>query len=148
MKTEQPIDAYTSACSGEPSTVSEARFPAWRAWWPLPMIRNYSEDASLTRLFLRIAAQPDLAVVDDDGYRTTVSCSLGRLSFWSENRYYAWAHSGTWEPAFGSAAEWRDAMPSRGAVRAMRRAIEGLAPEPNQELRAAVARLFATGSQP
>jgi hypothetical protein len=23
MKTEQPIDAYTSACSGEPSTVSE-----------------------------------------------------------------------------------------------------------------------------
>jgi hypothetical protein len=119
-----------------------------RAWWPFPLLRNYSEDASLTRLFLRIAAQPDLVVIDEDGYRMTVSCSLGRLSFWIENRYYAWANSGTWAPAFGFAASWRDAMPSRGAVRTMRRAVERLTPEPNQELRAAVARLCDTGSQP
>ncbi|UCV00276.1 hypothetical protein [Acidovorax radicis] len=52
----------------------------------------------------------------------TVRCARGDLRFWSSNAYYAWASDGGLT-AEGQTISWSNEMPSRYAVRAMRKAV-------------------------
>ena len=91
-------------------------------FWPFPLLRNYRASPDLSQLFLDFAAAPDLTLVSAGPYRMTVSCARGELQFWSANAYYAWAKDGSWT-AEGKTVSWSDEMPSRYAVRAMRKAV-------------------------
>lgn len=102
-------------------------------FWPFPILRNNRTSSSLSRLFLEFAAAADLEVVKTESHHTVVRCSRGELRFWSANAYYAWANVGELL-VDGREISWQDEMPSRYAVRSMRKAIERVRfPVPSRE---------------
>lgn len=92
-------------------------------FWPFPLLRNNGTSPGLSKLFMEFAAAPDLHICRQESHHIVVACSKGELRFWSANRYYAWASEGSLTAA-GKTVAWQDEMPSRYAVRAMRKAIE------------------------
>lgn len=92
-------------------------------FWPFPLLRNYGTSHDLSKLFMEFAEAPDLHICRQEPHHIVVACSKGELRFWSANRYYAWANEGSLTAA-GKTIAWRDEMPSRYAMRAMRKAIE------------------------
>lgn len=102
-------------------------------FWPFPIIRNHSTSSSLSRLFMEFAAASDFEVVKTESHHTVVRCSRGELRFWTANAYYAWACTGELS-VDGKHISWKEEMPSRYAVRAMRKAIERVRfPVPSRE---------------
>jgi hypothetical protein len=93
-------------------------------FWPFPLIRNYMTDDALSVLFEQFAADPSLEVLSEEAYRIKLRGRLGVLEFWNANRWYAWASNGTFHPVGKTDNHmiWADVMPSRWAVRRMRKA--------------------------
>ena len=91
--------------------------------WPFPLLRNYPTSESLSSIFLEVA-NSKLEVLDTIRGRTTIRCPLGKITFWSDNPYYAWASEGSIVYPSGKVVRWRNIMPSRWAVRQMVRAID------------------------
>ena len=93
-------------------------------WWPLPIVRNYKTSSELTELFLDFLNCPELSVSSESTqYHIIVECSLGKLTFWGENRYYAYGSPGEYIANDGTIFPWKDEMPSRYAIRKMARKI-------------------------
>jgi hypothetical protein len=89
---------------------------------------QYPRDDRISDLFMLIARQPDAKIVPLRGliggtvYEVRIETPLGTLQFWNANRWYAWAHEGSFISATGEANMlWKDAMPNRRAIRAMRK---------------------------
>lgn len=95
--------------------------------WPFPIIRIYSTDAMLTELFLSFS-RTDFEVVKNGTYDLHLRGPMGEINCWNANRWYAWAVKGTFKPADATEASilWNDRLPSRWAVRQMRRAVEAI----------------------
>jgi hypothetical protein len=93
--------------------------------WPFPLLRNYATDRVLTELFFRFA-KSEFRIVFDDPYTLKLKSNLGELNIWNSNRYYAWAMEGVFTPAIAELSKitWKDRLPSRAAVRQLRKAIE------------------------
>jgi hypothetical protein len=91
-------------------------------FWPFPILRNYSTSNALTDLFLRFAGSPEVQFERIDNFYIKATCSAGTLVIWDENRWYAWAQTGVFTNAHGESVKWSNAMPSRYAVKKMRKA--------------------------
>jgi hypothetical protein len=93
--------------------------------------RSYRSDERVTEAFLLMAESPDLDVTPEDSgvgdipYYVIVSSPIGELRFWNANQWYAWANQGEFKSATAPEQnfKWRGVMPSRQAVRKMRRRI-------------------------
>ncbi len=94
--------------------------------WPFPIYRQHPTNEHLSEVFLKFAAAPDLKVSRLGEYEVQLRCSLGTLTCWSSNEYYAWAHRGSLFVPEQGVYPWRDEMPSRWAVRKMVRRIQQL----------------------
>lgn len=100
-------------------------------FWPFPLQRNHKSEETVTDLFLRIASRADLVVTEDrsllsgECYTLIVQSALGTLKFWNQNKFYAWASSGSFDSSEGEDLNiaWKDVMPSRWAARQMWRAV-------------------------
>jgi hypothetical protein len=95
--------------------------------WPFPMLRNYATDAMLTELFLSFA-RTKFSIVKNGTYELHLRGPMGEIKCWNANRWYAWAGQGAFTPtdAKEAAILWKDRMPSRAAVRTMRKAVEAV----------------------
>lgn len=91
--------------------------------WPFPLLRTCGSDPAVSRLFLRMAADPTLRIAASDHYYLTVEGEAGKLQFWCANAYYAWAQDGVYTRPDGAVERWAHRMPSRYAVRKMREAL-------------------------
>ena len=98
-----------------------------KKFWPFPLIRNNPTSAALDRIFLAFALAADLRIVRVEPHRIVVTCHLGELRFWSANAYYAWASEGHYFARGATEKEfWANEMPSRYAVRKMRKSLDAL----------------------
>lgn len=96
-------------------------------FWPFPLIRTYKTSRDASAVFQRFIDAPDLCVLEKSEYWTTVSCSLGKLRFWSAGEYYAYGSKGAAESHTSSKSfGWWDVMPSRLVVRRMAKRINQL----------------------
>lgn len=120
QESEQPEVSKADFARAVPS---EGAKTALRVW-PFPLLRNYQTSDALTELFFAFAARDDLKVAKPDAHYMTLTCSMGRLTFWDANRWYAWASEGVFSTDGGGDQRWSGEMPSRAAVRAMRQAID------------------------
>jgi len=74
----------------------------------------YKKSKGVNELFKKLLAQPDLKVKEVTQYWTTLHCSLGRVVFWNENKYYGWASEGKFYPfGFDEGMSWYKEMPGR-----------------------------------
>lgn len=101
----------------------KAAHTAGLKFWPFPLLCNYASDKAVTALFLDFARSSDLELAAQDRHYLNLKCAIGSIRFWNANRYYAWAQDGCFESAAGGKHYWRDEMPSRYAMREMRRAL-------------------------
>lgn len=92
-------------------------------FWPFPIVRNYEENACLTALFLMFAKSKNLKIIARDRHYIVVKTEHGTLKFWSANMFYAWASDGEYQAIDGRRQKWFSVMPSRYAVRVMRKAL-------------------------
>jgi len=87
--------------------------------------QNYATDAVVTELFHSFA-RTAFEVVRNGPYELHLRGPMGEIKCWNANRWYAWASEGTFTPADAKEAAilWKHRMPSRAAVRRMRKAVE------------------------
>jgi len=89
-------------------------------FWPFPVMRNYGSSPGVDALFDRVLNDSEVEITNNDGYYTTLSCSFGTLTFWTANKYYAYANQGEFKAKNGKSFQWKDEMPSRWMVRKIR----------------------------
>lgn len=94
-------------------------------FWPFPILRNYGERKRLTQLFTMFAESKNLRITKEDEYDICISCEYGDMKFWNKNQYYCWGFSGEFKDLEGRKFRWVGSLPSRYAVRAMRKALDG-----------------------
>lgn len=85
--------------------------------WPFPLFRNSPTSPEVDVAVRAVMSKPGVHLVRSDAYRQTYASSGGELTFWTANRYYAYAYQGTFKSPEGAVFDWRDAMPSRATVR-------------------------------
>lgn len=101
-------------------------------FWPIPPFRVHETEKRITDLFLMFSDTDDLKIIKEEPHHVTIRCKHGTMRFWDANHYYGWASDGEFSGTDGTSARWNRQMPSRYAVREMRKALEGKLVEPTE----------------
>lgn len=91
--------------------------------WIFPMVRICKTNKDLTKIFLMFVDCEEFSVSHVGSHHITVNSSFGELSFWTQNRFYAFASEGEFTDKNGKKKIWKHEMPSRYAVKRMAQKI-------------------------